>query len=146
MEVVKIEPERKLAIKILTDFEELLKRHNIKIPSDDREADRKNDACLYGCEYYELEDGITNILKKQRFTDSDRKFFPITSVHRDDIKEALRLSDAQVSKITDDMVREIAKKMADDYCEQLYWIHLPIISQAVIKQKSRPVPERKHGA
>jgi hypothetical protein len=55
-------------------------------------------------------------------------------MHRDDIKEALRLADGQVSK------------MADDYCEQLFWIHLPIISKAVLKQKSRPVPERKHGA
>jgi len=48
-------------------------------------------------------------------------FFPITSVHRLDIKEALHLSDEKVAKITDDMMRDIARKMADDYCEQLFW-------------------------
>ena len=56
--------------------------------------------------------------------ESEDGFFPITSVHRLDIKEALHLTDEQVAKITDDMMREIARKMADDYCEQLFWDHL----------------------
>jgi hypothetical protein len=51
-------------------------------------------------------------------------FFPITSVHRMDIKEALHLTDEQVARFTDDMIRQIARKMASDYCEQLFWDHL----------------------
>lgn len=47
-------------------------------------------------------------------------YFPITSVHRHDVIGALKLTDEQVSKITDDMMREIARKMADDYCDQLF--------------------------
>jgi len=52
--------------------------------------------------------------------DYEDGFFPITSVHRLDTKEALHLTDEQVASITDDMMRDIARKMADDYCEQLF--------------------------
>ena len=62
-------------------------------------------------------------------------FFNITSVHREDIKGAMHLSDTQMSKITDDMMQEIARKMADDYCEQLFWDHLPIIVKMVLKRE-----------
>ena len=62
-------------------------------------------------------------------------FFNITSVHRDDIKDAMHLSDAQMSKITDDMMREIARKMAEDYCEKLFWDHLPIIVEIVLNRE-----------
>ena len=58
-------------------------------------------------------------------------FFQVTSVHRDDIKKALRLTDDQAAKITDDMMRDIARQMADDYCEQLFWDHLPLIVEHV---------------
>ena len=62
-------------------------------------------------------------------------FFPITSVHRLDIKEALKLNDDQVARITDDMMRKIARKMADDYCEQLFWEQLPIIVGSVAERE-----------
>ena len=51
-----------MAIKILDEFEELLSRHEIKIPSKDRE-EKLEEACFYGSEYYELEDKITDLLK-----------------------------------------------------------------------------------
>jgi len=66
--------------------------------------------------------------------DCEDGFFPITSVHRLDIQEALHLTDEQVAKITDDMMREIARKMADDYCEQLFWDHLPVIVEFVAER------------
>lgn len=85
--------------------------------------------------------------------DNEDGFFPITSVHRDDIKEALHLTDKQVARITDGMMREIARKMADDYCEQLFWDQLPIIVEAVAEREgidlfekvknSKPVGHRK---
>ena len=58
-------------------------------------------------------------------------FYPITSVHRDDIKGVLCLTDEQAARITNDMMRQIAKKMADDYCDQLFWEHLPLIVEHV---------------
>ena len=62
-----MEKEREIAIEILDEFEELLGRKEIKIPSDDREPDGENpdEACLYGSEYYELEDIITDVLKRE---------------------------------------------------------------------------------
>ena len=61
-----MEKEREIAIEILDEFEELLGRKEIKIPSEDREPDGEvpDEACLYGSEYYELEDIITDILKR----------------------------------------------------------------------------------
>jgi len=55
------EEARELAFAIIGEFEELLERHNIKIPSEDREG-REEEACIYGDAYYELEDAIVEIL------------------------------------------------------------------------------------
>jgi len=66
--------------------------------------------------------------------DCEDGFFPITSVHRLDMKESLHLTDEQAAKITDDMMREIARRMADDYCEQLFWDHLPVIVEFVAER------------
>jgi hypothetical protein len=68
--------------------------------------------------------------------DCEDGFFPITSVHRLDIKEALHLTDEQMAKITDDMMRDIARKIANDYCEQLFWDHLPIIAEYVAEREA----------
>jgi predicted component of viral defense system (DUF524 family) len=57
-------PLRQLAIEILDEFEELLAEKDVVIPSDDREG-REEEACLYGTEYYELEDAIVDILMEQ---------------------------------------------------------------------------------
>jgi hypothetical protein len=57
-------PLRELAIRILDEFEELLAEKNVMIQSDDREG-REEEACLYGSEYYGLEDAIVDILMEQ---------------------------------------------------------------------------------
>ncbi|GAF71175.1 unnamed protein product [marine sediment metagenome] len=54
-------PLRQLAIRICDEFEELLAEKNLKIPSTDRTSD-PDEACLYGSEYYQLEDAIVDIL------------------------------------------------------------------------------------
>ena len=54
-------PNRELAIKIIDEFENLLSIYNIKLPSEDREND-ETEACIFGKNYYELEDTITEIL------------------------------------------------------------------------------------
>jgi len=52
---------REMAIVILDEFEELLAEHDIVIPSEDREG-REEEACLYGSQYYDLEDEIVSLL------------------------------------------------------------------------------------
>ena len=52
---------RRVAIEILDEFEEMLDRKGIMIPSEDREGG-KEEACLYGSEYYSLEDAVKDIL------------------------------------------------------------------------------------
>ena len=59
-----MEKEREIAIEILDEFEKLLEAKGMRVPSDDRESDGENEACLYGSEYYELENSITDILKR----------------------------------------------------------------------------------
>jgi len=55
---------RRLAIQILDEFEELLEGHGVKIPSADRDG-RQEEACIFGSEYYDLEDTVTDILVRQ---------------------------------------------------------------------------------
>jgi len=61
---MKANKARRVAIEIMDEFEELLGRKGIMIPSEDREG-RKEEACIYGTEYYELEDVITDILVEE---------------------------------------------------------------------------------
>jgi len=58
---VKANKARRIAIEILDEFEAMLDRNGIMIPSEDREG-REEEACIYGTEYYELEEVITDIL------------------------------------------------------------------------------------
>ena len=55
--------ERRIAIEIMNEFEELLHKHNILIPDADREG-HSDEACIYGSTYYELEGKIICILNK----------------------------------------------------------------------------------
>lgn len=52
-------------------------------------------------------------------------YFPITSVHRNDLES----KGFDVKRISDSDMEELADKMADDYCEQLYWESLEIIAE-----------------
>jgi len=57
---------REIAIEIINVFEELLENYDVVIASEERqEALQENEigiANIYGNEYYNLEDNITNIL------------------------------------------------------------------------------------
>lgn len=55
---------------------------------------------------------------------SNDGYFPITSVHRADL-EGLGYN---VSKVEDGTMTRLASKMADAYCENVFWIDLPIIA------------------
>lgn len=58
-----MEIHRKLAIKIIDKFEGLLNKYDIKLPSNDREGN-EDEAAIYGKDYFDLEDEITDILDK----------------------------------------------------------------------------------
>ena len=59
-----MEKNRELAIKIIDEFENLLAEKNIKIPNNEREGNM-DEACIYGSDYYTLEDNILEILNNQ---------------------------------------------------------------------------------
>ena len=52
----------KVAFQIMNEFENLLDKHNITIPDENREGG-EDEAHIYGVTYYELEDKIKEILK-----------------------------------------------------------------------------------
>ena len=60
-----MELEREFAIAIIETVEELLDEKNIKVPSDDREGD-ESESSIYGSEFYELEEKITDLLKEYK--------------------------------------------------------------------------------
>ncbi len=60
------------------------------------------------------------------------QFFEITSVCRADLVEALHISEEEAREIDDSDMREIASKLADAYCENVFWIDLPIIAEDVL--------------
>jgi hypothetical protein len=58
-----MDKNRQTAILILGKFENLLNKHNIIIPDEDRMGE-PDEACLFGAEYYALEDEITDLLNR----------------------------------------------------------------------------------
>lgn len=55
------------------------------------------------------------------------EFFKITSVSRADLEER----GFEVSNVSDATMERLASKMADDYCEQLFWESLEIIAESI---------------
>lgn len=57
-------PLRQIAIHVCDEFEELLAKKDIMIPSADREGGHE-EACLYGEEYWRMEDAVVDILVEE---------------------------------------------------------------------------------
>lgn len=55
----------------------------------------------------------------------EKEFFHITSVTRDD----LEVAGFDAKNVDDSTMEYLAKKMADDYVSQLFWMHLPVIAE-----------------
>ena len=56
------------------------------------------------------------------------KEFNITSVSREDLENR----GFDTTNITDAQMEELARKMCDDYLEQMFWISLDIIAEDII--------------
>jgi hypothetical protein len=75
--------------------------------------------------------------------DSLHKMFPITSVCKADILQAFEGSDnleqvkQRIAKMDDGEMKYLSSKMADDYCEQLYWSSLKIIFEEKFLEERR---------
>jgi hypothetical protein len=67
---------------------------------------------------------------------SDLPHFHITSVHRDDLEQ----EGFDVTNVTDEQMIDLADKMADDYCDQLFWGSLTVIAGEImgIPRKTDP--------
>lgn len=63
----------------------------------------------------------------------NKESFVITEVSREDL-EAL---DFDTSNVSDETMERLASKLADDYCEQLFWTSLDIIAEYM------EIPKRK---
>jgi hypothetical protein len=61
-EFFEMEKERRVAIKIIDIFEDLLEEHNLTVPSKERSGEPE-EARIFGTTYYEIEDIITDMLK-----------------------------------------------------------------------------------
>jgi hypothetical protein len=61
------------------------------------------------------------------------KAFPITSVCREDLKRYF--TEEEIDRLDDADMRYLARKMADAYCEQGFWIDLEILGRYLINEK-----------
>lgn len=57
--------------------------------------------------------------------------FNITSVCRADLEEYL--SESQIAKFDDEGMEYLARKMADAYCDQGFWIDLEVIAKSILE-------------
>jgi hypothetical protein len=58
-----MDKDKEMAIRMIDEFEDLLEKYNLKIPNEDREGN-KEEANIYGKEYYKLEDKLTKLIKE----------------------------------------------------------------------------------
>ncbi len=61
--------------------------------------------------------------------------FPITSVCRADLESI----GFDTSGVDDATMKELAEKLADDYCEQLFWSSLKILADCLNIPKSNSI-------
>lgn len=75
-----------------------------------------------------------------------RPSFRITSIAYEDIEHINEEGDEEyiynVGEITYDQMETLARKMGEDYCEQLFWIHLPTIMDILEFPKVRRKEEQ----
>ncbi len=61
-----------------------------------------------------------------------RGSFPITSISRIDLEGLI--GEEKAALFTDDDMRRLADKMANDYLEQLYWTSAQILAEYVLEE------------
>ena len=85
---------------------------------------------------------MKNKIVKTKINFGNQKMFPITSVCKEDIIRAFEGSDLlehvkeRIEKMDNSEMDFLANKMADDYCNQLFWDSLRIIFEDRFLNKS----------
>ena len=69
-------------------------------------------------------------------------YFKISSIHRDDLAR----QGFDVSDVTDEDMRELARKLENDYCEQLFWESMDIIADQGLEIPRHICPKCGNGA
>ena len=59
-----------------------------------------------------------------RVIDENESYFEISSLHRDDLESI----GYDTRGVDDSVMKKLASKLSDDYCEQLFWCSFPIIA------------------
>ncbi|MBA3045978.1 MAG: hypothetical protein FP824_07175 [Euryarchaeota archaeon] len=62
----------------------------------------------------------------------DDGYFTITKLHRDDLKALYPEKKEYVENLSDGEMKYLARRMNDDYLEQLYWDSLKILSKELV--------------
>lgn len=69
-------------------------------------------------------------------TDTADKSFPITRLSREDLKE-VGLEDEEIARLTDEDLKDIARKMGDHYVNDWFWDELEFHAREVLDKKQR---------
>ena len=62
-------------------------------------------------------------------------YFVITRLHREDIKHLFPVKEKDIDNLTDSQMKYLARKMGDDYLEQLYWGSLKILAEELWERR-----------
>ena len=65
---------------------------------------------------------------------AENEYFVIARLHREDIKAELPDYVDEIDKLTDNQMQYLARKMRDDYLEQLYWGSLKILAEDYLER------------
>jgi len=95
-----METERMIAVEIMDVFEEFLTERGVQIPSIDREG-LYDEACIYGSEYYGIEDRITDTLKSHKTTFTDEAVKAVKQTLKEKVIKILRIRRASDKIIKD---------------------------------------------
>lgn len=71
----------------------------------------------------------------------DEKFYVVTSTCKDDMREVLKDKPKMlklIDQLNDDQMKWIARKLEDDYVNQLYWSSLQIIVEGLLESTPHP--------
>lgn len=74
--------------------------------------------------YFEAKSPLTE-REQELLNRLNEGYFPITSIHRDD----LATKGFDIRRISDSDMKQLADKMASDYCNQLFWSSLKILAE-----------------
>lgn len=119
-----------------------------KVGEDDSPTD-ENKHILH---FYKVLDALSEHIKRTE----DEGYYPITSLHKDDIIQCYEGSDEEedvkkaVEELTEDQMKYMAKKMADSFCDCCYWDALKCRFEYTKyddwkKDKEEKEYDRKHG-